>query len=194
MFVDSDLFVARPLPNGSGFTWTLTSRLGQLLHQAEFIYGPRDPRFTILGIELIAGAPRIWFPGDRGHVAIQLTTDCATDVVRACYELAHECIHLLGPTPNEPSNVLEEGLAEHFAQQQVRRAFNARLDPDPPSYAEASGKVSELLALCPQVIRAVRAAKPALSRVSVEDIIEACPAVPLRLAEALAAPFRRLSA
>ena len=49
--IDSDLLVAQRLPDGSGYTWTLASRLGEMLHMAEELFGPRDCSYTILGIE-----------------------------------------------------------------------------------------------------------------------------------------------
>ena len=40
----SDLLVTQRLPNDSGYTWTLASRLGDMLHvRAEELFGPRDP-------------------------------------------------------------------------------------------------------------------------------------------------------
>ena len=53
--------------NEKGFLWTLTTRLGKLLFDAEQQFGPRDPSWTILGIEFGLGTIR-WF-GFRGRGA-----------------------------------------------------------------------------------------------------------------------------
>jgi hypothetical protein len=58
----------------------------------------------------------IWYPGDRKHIVIQLSVNCLTDLPRACYQLAHECIHLLAPTGRQNANNLEEGLATLFSE------------------------------------------------------------------------------
>ena len=49
--INSDLLVTQPLPNDNGYTWTLASLLGDMLHIAEELFGPRDLSYTILGIE-----------------------------------------------------------------------------------------------------------------------------------------------
>ena len=70
--IDSDLLVAQRLSDGCGYTWTLASRLGEMLHMAEELFGPRDCSYTILGIEFGPDNPRIWYPGNRRHIIIQL--------------------------------------------------------------------------------------------------------------------------
>ena len=51
------LAVADPLPAGNGYTWTLASRLGEMLKLAEERYGPRDAGYTILGVEFADDGP-----------------------------------------------------------------------------------------------------------------------------------------
>src|SRR4051812_12688158 len=64
--VDPALFMARPIENG--YTWTLASRLGDMLHLAETMFGPRDPSYTVLGVEFVADNPRVWYPGNRKFI------------------------------------------------------------------------------------------------------------------------------
>ena len=103
----------------SGFTWTLTSRLGEILHSAEKRYGKRDMSWTILGIEFTnQDQPEIWYPSpsdNRKHVIIQLTKKASQDKKSAIYQLSHEVIHLLSPAGRDGSSVFEEGLAVYFA-------------------------------------------------------------------------------
>ena len=56
--IDSDLLVAQRLSDGCGYTWTLASRLGEMLHMAEELFGPRDCSYTILGIEFGPDNPK----------------------------------------------------------------------------------------------------------------------------------------
>ncbi|HIO91502.1 MAG TPA: hypothetical protein EYG68_01500 [Leucothrix mucor] len=103
----------------TGFTWTLTSRLGEILHNAEQRYGKRDTSWTILGIEFTnQNQPEIWYPSPsdgRKHVIIQLTKKASQDKKSALYQLSHEVIHLLSPAGRDGSSVFEEGLAVYFS-------------------------------------------------------------------------------
>lgn len=49
--LDLSCLVAQPREDGTGCTWTLSSRLGQMLREAEEQFGERDKSYTILGIE-----------------------------------------------------------------------------------------------------------------------------------------------
>ncbi|MCK5902808.1 MAG: hypothetical protein KAG28_06640 [Cocleimonas sp.] len=103
----------------TGFTWTLTSRLSDVLQNAEQRYGKRDQSWTILGIEFShQKQPAIWYPSvkdGRKHLIIQLTETTANDKKQALYQLAHEVIHVLSPSGEQGSTVFEEGLAVYFA-------------------------------------------------------------------------------
>src|SRR3990167_6713780 len=106
-----ETLIAKPIT--SGYTWTLTSRLGSLLQLAESQFGARDKDYTILGIEFGSTGPFIWYPGNCKNIAIQLSLESLKSEHCALYELAHECIHLLSPTGKKNANVLEEGLATY---------------------------------------------------------------------------------
>jgi len=110
----STTMIAQQIPNG--FSFTLTSKLGDILNFAEAQYGLRDYSYTILGIEFYnLPNPQIWYPQDCKHIAIQLTTRCLIDFNEGIYELAHEAIHCLSPTEGKfPATVLEEGIATYF--------------------------------------------------------------------------------
>jgi hypothetical protein len=102
---ETDLLYARRLPGDIGWTWTLASRLGHILRTAQELYGPRDPNYTILGVEFGGDIPQLWYPGDCGHVVVQINPACATDMNRACFQMAHEAIHLLSPSGG-PSTIV----------------------------------------------------------------------------------------
>ena len=105
----------------SGGTYTLTQFLGVFLARAEELAGPRDPSFTILGIEFFGwekdkAQPETWFPGGRNHIAIRLTRDVANNPQRAIFQLSHEVAHLITPLKKpEVANNLEEGFASVLA-------------------------------------------------------------------------------
>lgn len=98
-----------------GYSWTLVSRLGDMLQELERIYGPRDKSYTILGIEFEKNGPQLWYPGNRKDIIIQLSLEAQYDLPMALYQLAHEAVHLLAPTGGSHSTVFEEGFATVFA-------------------------------------------------------------------------------
>lgn len=190
--VRQSLLVAAPLPGGDGYTWTLASRLGEMLALAEERYGPRDHSYTVLGVEFMAGIPQIWYPENRRYIVIQLSLECLTDKRRAYWQLAHECVHLLSPTGGGPATMLEEGLATLFAQEYMARTLGVPTSSTGmASYDDACGRVGALLALAPDAIRRLRAIEPTISHVSAALIRQVAPQVSEHEAYVLAAPFDR---
>ena len=173
-----------------GFTYTLASRLGAMLAEAEAQFGARDITYTILGIEFSRlGHPHIWYPNAHRHIVIQLAAECMADPLMAYSQLAHECIHLLDPTGGAAIvRVLEEGLAVRFQQAYIGAVFKQSMPVDLASYADARGKVDELLALDPSAIRFLRESGKKLPFLTADDILWACPVASRELAESLVAP------
>ncbi len=102
-----------------GFTWTVVSRLSEILKNAEQRYGKRDLSWTLLGVEFSnLKHPEIWYPfvsDGRKHIIIQLTKTASKNEKEALFQLSHEVIHLLSPAGLEGSSVFEEGLATYFS-------------------------------------------------------------------------------
>jgi hypothetical protein len=188
--VHDDLIVARPCPPGSGctFTWTLASRLGEMLREAEGLYGIRDRSFTILGVEFREGVPQIWFPGNCNHIAIQLGTDALNDVNKALFQLAHECVHLLDPIIFGQTSVLEEGLATNFSLIYVRRS-NPSYETGSAKYDAANRRVEQLLTQYPDAIRHLREGGDRLSGFTAEKLTGHCTGLSASAAEVLARQF-----
>ena len=174
--VKSDLLYAQPLSDRDGYTWTLVSRLGEMLYMAEELFGPRDRSYTILGVEFVSDNPRIWYPGNCQHIIIQLDLSAATNMFQACYQLAHETIHLLAPTGGKNANNLEEGVACYFADLFMKEAMR---NPYPPpsllSYRAAFELVKPLLDADKYCIRKLRKQQPSFSKMSEEQISIAFP-------------------
>ena len=141
--IKSDLLYAQPLSDHEGYTWTLVSRLGEMLYTAEELFGPRDQSYTILGVEFVDDGPQIWYPGNCKHIIIQLNPLAATDMSRACYQMAHETIHLLAPTGGQNANNFEEGVACYFASYYLETKLNApHWRPNLPSYKRVLKRVA----------------------------------------------------
>jgi hypothetical protein len=73
-------FCCEPIPNG--WTYTLITRLGEMLREIEGRYGTRDRDWTLLGIEFGGSRPCLWYPGDCGYVSIKLSENARTDPQR----------------------------------------------------------------------------------------------------------------
>ena len=186
----SSIFLARPLTNNPApCTWSIVSRVGEMLAGAEEIYGPRNESWTLLGVELGGrGHAEIWFPGSAHQIIIQLTPMCATNMLEACYEAAHETVHLLEPTSK--STVIEEGAATVFAEDYVLRTWGRRDSTPPGPYRRASGMVRKLLSMDPSIIKKIRASQPMFSAMTVSDLTNACPDLSAAQAEQLVEPFK----
>lgn len=181
--------ITTPIQNG--YSWTLTSRLGQMLREAQEKYGKRDLSYTILGVEFEINGPQTWYPGNCKHIAIQLTPDTATDMIKGCYQLAHECIHLLSPLGASGANTLEEGLATYFAHEYVERNFKFSMPATIQSYESARNLASELLAIDNEAIKKLRAEEPTISKITAQQILDNYPSLSVGTAKALEAKFVR---
>ena len=180
--INSDLLITEQLPDKL-WTWTLASRLSDMLYLAEDLFGPRDPSYTPLGIEFVSDGPKVWFPGkpeeNRNHIIIRLNLNAVTDTLRACYQLAHESVHLLTPVRGN-TNYLEEGVATYFSTYYMEKKMN-----QPPgywkptdkeqSYKEALEKVSPLFNKDEYWIRKLRSEQPEFTKITEEQISSVLP-------------------
>jgi hypothetical protein len=165
--IETDLLIARPIPDG--WTYTLASRLGHILRILEDRFGPRDRSYTILGVEIGGETPQIWYPGNCKNVVVQITRDCLTDMARACYQLAHEAVHLLSPTGGRNANNFEEGLAVYFQEAYMRNEFGqTSWRPVIPSYERARALLAPHLDAVPDAIRRMRETEPTISRITAD--------------------------
>lgn len=169
--VNSELLVTNPLPNGSGYTWTLASRLGEMLQMVEELFGKRDSSYTILGVEFIVGKSKIWYPGSCKHIVIQLNELAATDMSQACYQMAHETVHLLSPTGGSNANNFEEGVACYFAAYYMKERLNQpNWRPTLQSYKQALALIVPRLDEDISCVHRLRERQPSFSEISGEQI------------------------
>ncbi len=184
--VDDSLVFANPTPNG--FTFTLASRLGQILEMVESEFGPRDKRYTILGIEFRNGVPQIWFPENCGNVVIQLSREAMQEPKRALFQLAHESVHLLDPHAGG-ANLLEEGTATRFALHYITTEFRCPYRTGDQRYDEASCLVQKLVNARPDALKELRRLHGPLRGVTAAQIRDIALELECSIAERLAQDF-----
>ncbi len=175
-----------------GYSWTLVSRLGFMLRMAEEMYGPRDKDYTILGIEFVGDNPRLWYPGNCKHVAVQLGEKAMNNLDQACYQLAHECVHLLCPTGGAGANYLEEGLATynsaHYMKTQMAQPnWRATL----PSYIRAEALVRKIMEADSGSIKRMRQTEFNISAISADLLLSETSAITKEEADFLVSGFVR---
>ena len=160
---------------------------------AEEQFGPRDRSWTFIGIHV--GMQ----PGSRtlpdvacSHVSIELASRILNSPEGSLYELAHETVHLLGPS--DICTRLEEGVAVVFSDRMMEWSFalrdysNDRLR-GAKNYRAAAEDVRILLASYPDVIRQVREVEPTFGRIRYEHFETLFPGIDAALVGRLLQPF-----
>jgi hypothetical protein len=176
-----------------GFSWSITTKLGDIIQTAETLFGHRDKSYSILGVEVTdSQQPQIWFPGNRKDISIQITTECIYDMNRAVYQAAHEVIHCLSPTGQNAANVLEEGLACYFSIYYTSLNNHGSWNCASLKYARAQSLFEKLNIIVPDIVRKVRQIQPIISLITVEDLLLVDCAIPLELASMLTMKFTEL--
>ena len=162
------LYVSSPYHGVNPYSVTLPEWASVFLSELEQMFGQRDPSFTLVGIDIDRGPdsfPRLWYPdsgvppddmeGRSRHVIIRLGSGALTDVDRARWQLAHECLHLLDPwnqrVDGRPTNWLEEGLASWYQNYRVPEAASRE-----GSYAVAESLVTPLMESLPSIVKRIR--------------------------------------
>jgi hypothetical protein len=151
---------------------TLMQELTRILKEAELLFGPRDasyqlsiPRLT----ECTSSRSFIFRPLRMAR--IYLSHESRTKPWIASLELAHEAVHLL--SPGWPPTVLEEGLAEWFAQRYADRVHGLSFERGANPKADAVMRaVSTLLAKNESVIRNLRTRQPVISKIDEKLLVE----------------------
>ena len=165
-------------------TWTLATRLGDMLHLAEELFGPRDSSYTILGIEFADDGPRIWYPKYREdkndtNIIIKLSPGVATNAVGAYHELAHETVHSLAPVEMEPTTYFEEGVACYFADYYIRNRLGIQRGWSiGENYECALSRIRPLLDKDKHCVSKLRDVEPSFSKMGKELIgnaLDLCP-------------------
>ena len=147
----------------------LNEELLKIVAEAELLFGPRDRSYELL-------APRITECGfahprilPLRKIRIYLTRFSKTRYY-ASLELAHETVHVLGPTEGG-ATVLEEGLATYFSHRYVDRVYGLQFE-EHPLYAAALRAVTPLLTKNEFVIKELRIHQPYISKIDERLLVE----------------------
>lgn len=199
-----ELFITTPLLNANGYTYTLTSVISKMIDLAENDFGTRDQSYTLLGIEFVENeTPKIWFPNNNERIVIQLQLQCLQEPDRACFQLAHEVIHLLSPIKGNEASVLEEGIATHFQVQFMQNHYASigwlptKIDWTEigcQSYVKAMNAVKKLLTVDVDSIKKLRFHEPVISHITSKLIHELYPSFSKAVADNLETRFIRNNA
>src|SRR5262245_11234019 len=141
----------------------LMQELLRIFSEAERLFGPRDASYE-LSIPRITecASSRTYILRPLRKTRIYLSHGSRTKPSLASLELAHEAMHLLSPaTFSSAPTILEEGLAEYFAQRYVSRIHEMSFERGSNPKADAvMHAVSMLLDKNGSVIRQLRTRQP----------------------------------
>ncbi len=171
---------------------TLMQELLRIFKEAELLFGPRDASYQ-LSIPRITECTtsRTYIIRPLRMARIYLSRNSKTKPWSASVELAHEAIHVLSPASfGWAPTILEEGLAEWFAQRYVNRVhglvFERGSDPKADAVMRA---VSNLLARNELVIKNLRTRQPIISKIDEKLLVEVA-GIELSQAKFLCTDFR----
>jgi len=153
----------------------LMQELLRIFKEAELLFCPRDDSYQ-LSIPRITecASSRTYILRPLGMTRIYLSRDSRTNPWLASLELAHEAVHVLSPASfGSGPTILEEGLAEWFAQRYVSRLHGMSFERGANPKADAVMRaVSNLLIKNELVIKILRTRQPVISKISEKLLVE----------------------
>ncbi len=154
---------------------TLMQELLKIFKEAEALLGPRDASFKLSVPRITECATsRSYIFRPLRTTRIYLSRDAKTKPWLASLELAHEAVHVLSPvTLGSGLTILEEGLAEWFAQRYVSRVHGLTFERGSNPRADAVMQaVSTLLAKNQLLIKQLRTRQPVISKIDEKLLVE----------------------
>lgn len=149
----------------------LKQELLEILEEAEFLFGPRDPSIELLEPRISEKSYGQGYGGRK--IRIYLTSRSKNEPWVASYELSHEAIHMLSPVSWGQATVLEEGLATYFSFKYVNRVHGIQLTTTGRrKYDAAQRGVSSLLSENQFLIKELRVHQPVISKIDEKLMIE----------------------
>jgi hypothetical protein len=153
----------------------LMQELLAIFKEAELLFGPRDASYqlSLPRITECTTSRTYTFPPLR-ITRIYLSRDSRIKPSLASLELAHEAVHVLSPVAfGGALTILEEGLAECFAQRYVNRVHGLSFERGSNRKADAVMRaVSTLLDKNEFVIKDLRTRQPEISRIDEKLLVE----------------------
>lgn len=154
---------------------TLMQEMLRIFKEAELLFGPRDASYQ-LSLPRITecASSRTYILGPLRKTRIYLSRDSRVKPWLASLELAHEAVHVLSPIGfGLAPTILEEGLAEWFAQRYVSRVHGMVFERGANAKADAVMQaVSTLLAKNESVIKKLRTRQPVISKIDEKLLVE----------------------
>jgi hypothetical protein len=148
----------------------LMDELEKIIKLAELQLGPRDSSYELLPprvSECGCAHPYIY---PLRKIRIYLTAG-ATDRAVAARQLAHEVVHVLGPTPSW-TTVLEEGLGECFSREYMKLIYGEPFRSPNRWYEAAMNAVAPLLDKNKFVVKELRERQPLISKIDDKLLME----------------------
>jgi len=154
---------------------TLMQELLKIFKEVELLFGPRDTSYQ-LSVPRVTecASSRTYIFRPLRMTRIYLSREARNKPWLASLELAHEAIHVLSPVGfGVAPTILEEGLAEWFAQRYVSRIHEMTFERGANPRADAVMRaVSNLLAKNQSVIKTLRTRQPVISKIDEKLLIE----------------------
>ncbi len=157
------------------FEQSLMQELLKIFKEAEHLFGPRDASYQLSVPRITECATsRTYTFGPLRKTRIYLSREARNKRWLASLELAHEAIHLLSPGSfGSKLTILEEGMAECFAQSYVTRIHDMVFERGSNPKADAvTAAVSSLLAKNKMVIKQLRTHQPVISQIDEKLLVE----------------------
>jgi len=154
---------------------TLMQELLRIFKEAERLFGPRDASYKLSAPRLTeCASSRTYIFPPLKVARIYLSHNSKTKPWVASLELAHEAVHVLSPAGfGFAPTILEEGLAEWFAQRYVGRVHGYEFERGANPKADAVMRaVSTLLAKNESVIKNLRTRQPTISKIDEKLLVE----------------------
>lgn len=171
---------------------TLMQELLRILKEAELVFGPRDTSYQLSVPRLTeCASSRTYFFRPLRMTRIYLSRQSRIKPDVASLELAHEAIHVLSPVAlGGTLTILEEGLAEWFAQRYVNRVYGLSFEMGANPKADAVMRaVSRLLAKDQLVIKHLRVRQSVISKIDEKLLVDVA-GIELSQAKFLCTAFR----
>ncbi|WP_261859279.1 hypothetical protein [Photobacterium sanguinicancri] len=152
----------------------------QYILAAEKLFGLMCSDWTYWGVEFNQQQPHLRYYPDTGNVAISLSERAKNDEIQLRFQLAHEVCHLLYPTMDKDTHIMEkttflnEGVSTYFSIFAIHELCNSQdivnnLKEHNNDYYQSFFMVNELLTIDVDAIKKLRVVQPKLNRITSHD-------------------------
>lgn len=177
------------------------TRAAQLIALAEQTFGPMSSPWKFTGVTFRDHPPHLYYFPETASVQIALSLRAVGDDLQRDFQLAHEVCHLLYPSvdPGQPDKprtiVLNEGISTYFSVMVVAADHGEEaagmvlesLATHSPTYFNAFKAVLAVMQPDRDAVKRLRAIRPMINDVGIEDLLAADLGLTQDQAEALVA-------